>query len=84
MQKVWGHLHSDSTPSWPTDHVARKGRVNHSRWFSGANDTAVPSRSFSVAIVVRPVTVICATVKPVSALSFRYATWTTNDEASAS
>ena len=26
MQKVWGHLHSDSTPSWPTDHVARKGR----------------------------------------------------------
>ena len=26
MQKVWGHLHSDSTPSWPTDHVVRKGR----------------------------------------------------------
>ena len=26
MQKVRGHLHSDSTPSWPTDHVARKGR----------------------------------------------------------
>ena len=23
MQKVRGHLHSDSTPSWPTDHVAR-------------------------------------------------------------
>ena len=32
MQKVRGHLHSDSTPSWPTDHVARKGReMRHRR-----------------------------------------------------
>ena len=32
MLKVRGHLHSDSTPSWPTDHVARKGReMRHRR-----------------------------------------------------
>ena len=33
MQKVRGHLHSDSTPSWPTDHVARKGREMRHRRF---------------------------------------------------
>ena len=36
MQKVRGHLHSDSTPSWPTDHVADVSAAGDEAQVSGA------------------------------------------------